>query len=56
MTDTLTDQMDCTPILSVKVSVKKIKGTAHKNGEVYSTCKWSFTSRDFLTYVSLHYN
>ena len=48
MTDTLTDQMDCTPILPVKVSVKKIKGNAHKNGDVDDTCERNLTFRDFL--------
>ena len=32
--DTLMGKIGCTPILSVKVSVKKIKGAAHKNGDI----------------------
>ena len=34
VTDTLTGIMGYTPILSVKVSIKKIKGAAHKNSEI----------------------
>ena len=43
MTDTLTSKLGCTPILSVKVSIKKIKGVAHKNGDFDGTCNGSFT-------------
>ena len=32
--DTLMGKIGCTSILSVKVSVKKIKGAAHKNGDI----------------------
>ena len=39
VTDTLTDNMDYTPTLSVK----KIKGVAHKNDDVDGTCKRSLT-------------
>ena len=39
--DTLTGKMGCTPILGVKVSIEKIKGAAHKNGDIH--CKRSFT-------------
>ena len=41
MTDILTSNMGCEPILSVNVSIKKIKGAAHKNGDVNSTWKQS---------------
>ena len=37
----LTSKMGCTSILSVKVSVKKIIGAAHKNVDIDSTCKQS---------------
>ena len=41
--DTLTARMGCTLILSIKVSVKRIKGIAKKNGDVDGTCKRSLT-------------
>ena len=36
-------KMGCTPILSIKVSIKNIKGAAYKNSEVDGTCKRSPT-------------
>ena len=45
-------KMDCTPILSVKVSVSKIKCAAHKNSDVDGTCKESLiVSRKRLLHV-----
>ena len=38
MMDTMTVKMGYTTILSIKVSVKKIKGAAYKNGDVDGTC------------------
>ena len=40
--DNLMGKMGCTPILSIKVSTKKIKGAVHKNGDVDGTCKQNF--------------
>ena len=37
MTDTVMGKMGCAPILFIKVSVKKIKGAAHKNGDIDGT-------------------
>ena len=42
--DTFEDQMDCTPISTVKVFVDKVKGAAHKNGNVDDTCKRSLVT------------
>ena len=36
-------KMDCPPILSVKVSVEKIKGAAHENLVANGTCKPSLS-------------
>ena len=36
-------KMDCPPILSLKVSVEKIKGAAHENLVVNGTCKRSLS-------------
>ena len=45
-------KMDCTPILSVKVSVSKIKCAANKNSDVDGTCKGSLiVSRKRLLHV-----
>ena len=42
--DTLMGKMGCTPILSIKVSTKKIKGAVHKNGDVDGTCKQNYAA------------
>ena len=42
--DTFADQMDCTTISTVKVFVEKMKGAAHKNGNVDDTCKRSLVT------------
>ena len=44
MTDTLSGIMGCTPILSIEVAIKKIKGVAHKNGHVDRLCKQGLES------------
>ena len=54
--DTLIGTMDCTPILSTKVYIKKIKGTAHKNGDVDGTCKRRLSTRCLTILASRGYS
>ena len=43
MKDTMTGKIGYTPILPDKVSIKNIKGTTHKNGDIHGRCKRSLT-------------
>ena len=45
VTDSLMATMGCTLILPVKVSINKIKGASHKNGDVDGMYKRSLTFR-----------
>ena len=51
--DTLMAKMDCTPILSIKVSINKIKTAVHKNCDFDGRCKRSLKQELDCTLLSI---